>query len=456
MQLGNQLKEFVQNGSQEAFKEIVQIHLPLVWSTARRQVQDSHLAEDVAQQVFALLAQKARTLSDDVILSGWLYQATVHTASKVQRQEHRRTTREQQAANLMSDSTQESAWSQIEPLLDSAMSELDERDRDAIVLRYFEKKSLKDVGAALGINDDAAQKRLSRAVEKLRQYFAQHSQAVSATTLIAGLGVGAIQPAPAALLASITSTAVSSLPAASNLTLISWTMIKPVAATIAIVGLAATAVVQRNTNQSLRAELDETRTALAELNQTPPTNNSPHPPKLADESELLRLRAEVARLRTAATELDQTKADFASFREAAERAWQQTRQNQSPIISVASSNITRTVRYLQQAGLGLRMIAESKSDTEFFVDGKATPEFVKAFGNEAAVRKVFENVTLLVNNASEINRLVSEQPDTVVGYSTKATQDDEGRWVRSYLTADGSVTRLRHTSAEEIWEAAKR
>lgn len=452
MQLGNQLKEYVESGSQEAFKQIVQTHLPLVWSAARRQVQDSHLAEDVAQQVFALLAQKARTLSGDVILSGWLYRATVHTASKVQRQEHRRIAREQQAANLMSDSPQESAWSQIEPLLDSAMSELEDRDRDAIVLRYFEKKSLKDVGAALGINDDAAQKRLSRAVEKLRHYFAQHGQAVSATTLIAGLGAGAIQPAPAALLASITATAVSSLPAATTFTLIPWTMIKPVAATIALAGLVATAVVQRNTNQSLREELHEARAELTALSQRPPANSPPPSSKPIDDTELLRLRGEVARLRSVTTELDQTKKDFASFRDAAKRAWQQAQQNQPPIITVASSNITRTFNNLKQVGLGLRMIANDGPETEFFIDGIIAPELIKTLGNETTAAKIFENITLLVNNSSEINRLVSAQPDTIVGYSTKATQDDEGRWVRSYLSADGSVTRLQHATADEIWD----
>ncbi|MBK7997868.1 MAG: sigma-70 family RNA polymerase sigma factor [Verrucomicrobia bacterium] len=450
------MKEYVQNGSQEAFKEIVRTHLPLVWSTARRQVQDSHLAEDVAQQVFSLLAQKAQTLSEDVILSGWLYRATVHTASRIQRQEHRRVAREQHAANLMSDSPQESAWSQIEPLLDSAMSELDERDRDAIVLRYFEKKSLKDVGAALGINDDAAQKRLSRAVEKLRQYFAQNGQTISATTLTASLGVGAIQPAPAALLASITATAVSSLPAASNLTLISWTMIKPVAATIALVGLVATAVVQRNTNQSLRAELDESRAALAELNQTPPTNNSPHQPKLADDTELLRLRAEVARLRAVATELEQMKIDYASYQEAAARALQQARQDQRPAPSEAKSVITRAVSNMKQVGLAVRVIDDSKSEADFLIDGKAAPEVIKIYGSDIVAGKIFENITMLVNNSAEVRQLAQEHPDPIIGYTTKAIQDDDGKWVRAYLFWDGSVTSRQHATPEEIWDKVKR
>ncbi len=351
----------------------------------------------------------------------------------------------------MTDSPQDSAWSQIEPLLDSAMLQLDERDRDAIVLRYFEKKSLKDVGAALGINDDPAQKRLSRAVEKLRQYFAQNGQTISATTLTASLGVGAIQPAPAALLASITATAVSSLPAATTVTLLPWTMIKPVAATIALVGLVATAVVQRNANQSLRAELDETRAKLTALSEAPPTSSVLASPKPIDDTELLRLRGEVARLRSVATELDQTKKDFTSFREAAERAWQQ-----APIISVASSNITRTVNNLKQAALGLHIIAQTKPETALFIDGKSAPELAKIYSSEISVDEVFENITLLISNSAEISRLVREEPDRVVGYSTKALQDDDGRWVRAYMMADGSVIRRQHATAEELWEAAKR
>lgn len=456
MQHGNLLKEYVQNGSQEAFKEIVQNHLPLVWSTARRQVRDSHLAEDVAQQVFSLLAQKAQTLSEDVILSGWLYRATVHTASRIQRQEHRRVAREQHAANLMTDSPQESAWSQIEPLLDSAMLQLDERDRDAIVLRFFENKSLKDVGAAMGINDDAAQKRLSRAVEKLRQYFAQHGQIVSATTLTASLGVGAVQPAPAALLTSITATAVSSLPVATTVTLLPWTMIKPVAATIALVGLVATAGVQRKANQSLRAELDETRAKLTALSEAPPTSSVLASPKPIDDTELLRLRGEVARLRSVATELDQTKKDFASFREAAERASQLSRQSQKPAASESKKAITQTMSNMKLVGLALRMIAESKSETDFFINGKAAPELANIHGIDTAAGKVFENITMLANNSTEIGQLARKDPDPIVGYSTKAIRDDEGKWVRAYLFADGSVTPRQHATADEIWDKVKR
>lgn len=453
----NPLQEFVHDGSQEAFQQIVREHLPLVWSTARRLVEDAHLAEDVAQQVFSLLARKAATLSENVILSGWLYRATVHTASRARRAEQRRLHREEQAvaAIAMNDSSSDSIWSELEPLLDDAMSQLDDLDRDAVVLRFFDKRSLREVGAALGTSDDAAQKRLSRAVEKLRQFFAQKGKAVTAGALIAAIGDGAIQPVPAAVLASITSSVVPVLPVAANLNLIPWTMINPVLATVAIVGLVTTAIVQRSANRSLRAELDAAHTALEAEKEKPAPQPLVEAQRPADDMELLRLRGEVARLRRVAVELEQTKREFASFRQTSVRAAQQAQSQQPAPISIAASNITRTVNNMKQMGLALRMIAHDKIESEFIADGKATPALVKAIGSEITVKKVLENVTLLVNHSAEIDQLVNNDPNRVVGFSTTAMQDDEGRWIRAYLMADGSVTRRQHATAEEIWDAAK-
>lgn len=126
------LHDYAKGNSQASFNRLVERHLPLVWTTARRLAGNAHTAEDVVQQVFSLLARKAGKLGKQVILSGWLYRTTCHIAARTRRGEQRRAIREQEAVIGMKDAHQDPVWLQIEPLLDSAMSSLDERDRDAI------------------------------------------------------------------------------------------------------------------------------------------------------------------------------------------------------------------------------------------------------------------------------------------------------------------------------------
>lgn len=164
------------NRSDEAFSVLVSRHLDLVYSSALRQVRDPHLAKDVAQSVFLLLAKKARTLKRETILTGWLYRTTRFIVSDTFRAENRRRAREHAAMQPLTISdphgaSHEPRWEEIEPLLDDAIATLNEQDRDLLLLRYFEKQSFKDVGRRFGINEDAAQKRVSRALEKLRAFF---------------------------------------------------------------------------------------------------------------------------------------------------------------------------------------------------------------------------------------------------------------------------------------------
>ena len=446
------LQDYARSGSQSAFTRLVERHLPLVWSTARRQVGDAHLAEDIAQQVFSLLAQKAANLSAEVILSGWLYRTTTHLAARALRGEQRRVNREQEAVLAMNDQHADSIWPRIEPHLDAAMSALDERDRDAIVLRYFENKSLKEVGAALGTNDDAAQKRLSRAVEKLRQSFAQHGQTVTTGSLIAAMGTGAIQPAPAALLALVSASTLTVVPVATTtLNLLSWTMLKPALAAVAVIALASTAVIQRNANQSLRAERD---TALVNL-QHERDNATAAPPAVVkpamDDKELLRLRAEVSRLRGTEAELARLKNEIASLHEALARAQTPPAPVPAPVESdQAAAQKTRMINNLKQVGLGLRLLANEKTPSVYLIDGSPSPELTSALGS--GVMKLLENVTLLVTDSKTLAIMGRETSSSVVAYSTNPTQLPDGRWSRIYLRASGSVKERQHNTAEEIWD----
>ena len=169
------LRQFTREHSQEAFTTLVKRQVNLVYSTALRQVRSPQLAEEIAQSVFADLARDAGKLKPDTILTAWLYQVTSRTAVDAIRKESRRQLREQIAVEMTNMNATANDWRQIEPLLDDAMAALDETDRAAILLRYFENKSLREVGEALGASDDAAQKRVSRAVERLREFFSKRN-----------------------------------------------------------------------------------------------------------------------------------------------------------------------------------------------------------------------------------------------------------------------------------------
>src|SRR5688572_23898837 len=205
------LARYARQHAEDAFAELVRRHLGLVYSAALRQVRSPQLAEEVAQSVFIDLARNAARLKPDTILTAWLYQVTRRTAIDVVRREASRQLREQiatgindmNAADLSRRNPMEADWTHIEPLLDEAMHALDDTDRTAVLLRYFENKSLREVGATLGTSENAAQKRLGRAVERLREFFAQRGVTVGASGLVVVISANAVQAAPVGLVLTI-------------------------------------------------------------------------------------------------------------------------------------------------------------------------------------------------------------------------------------------------------------
>jgi RNA polymerase sigma factor (sigma-70 family) len=208
---------------------------------------DTHRAEDVAQTVFADLARLAGKFSKDVMLGGWLHRRTWHVATTLMRNERRRQNRERQAAemNTLQDHP-EGQFERIAPLLDEAINQLGASDRAAIVLRFFEHRDLRAVGAALGSNEDAAQKRVSRAVEKLRGHFARRGIAASSTVIASVIAAHAVHAAPAGLASAVTTASLAGAAGSSSFglasTLIKTLLLKKTAFIAAGVILTATIV----------------------------------------------------------------------------------------------------------------------------------------------------------------------------------------------------------------------
>ena len=248
------LREYVERKSEDAFAALVARHVNKVYSIALRHARNPHQAEEITQAVFVILARKARRLGGQVILSGWLCRTAQLTAVTFVRSETRRARREQEAymRNPLVE-TDSDVWPQIEPLLDAAMAGLSEADHHALVLRFFDGKSMKEVGAALGGSEDAAKMRVNRAVEKLRLFFSRRGIVVSVAILTAAISVNSVQSAPATLAKMAASVALAKGATASTPTLIlikgvlnimAWTKIKTaIVAGVATLLVAGTATV---------------------------------------------------------------------------------------------------------------------------------------------------------------------------------------------------------------------
>jgi uncharacterized protein (TIGR03435 family) len=224
-------------------------YVNLVHSAAWRFTGNSHHAEEITQAVFIILARKAGGLRRGTVLSGWLYQTARLTAANFVKGEIRRQRREQEAymQSILTE-PEPAAWKQIAPLLDEAMGWLGETDRNAIVLRFFENKTARQVATALKLNEAAAHKRVDRALEKLHRFFVRRGVS-STTAIIAGaISAHSVQTAPVALAKSVTAVAVAKGAAASTSTLtlikgalkiMAWTKAKTAIVSGVVVLLAA-------------------------------------------------------------------------------------------------------------------------------------------------------------------------------------------------------------------------
>ncbi len=320
------LERYTRHRAEDDFTELVRRHLDLVHAAALRQVRSPQLAEEVAQSAFTDLARHAGCLAPGTIVTAWLYEVTRRTAIDVVRREARRQARERVATEMNDLHHSAADWSHIELLIDEAMHALDATDRAAVLLRYFENKSFREVGAALGTSDDAAQKRVSRALERLRDIVSRKGVNLSAGTLGVTLSANAVQAAPVGLVATISAGAVAGAglvtaatftsSAAVSTKAISMTLLQKALVSTGLVVAIATGVFQTRKNSALQRlnhdlegiaataneQLDQLRREREEAFRQAGLLRAEAQQATRDDSELLKLRNDVARLQREAKE----------------------------------------------------------------------------------------------------------------------------------------------------------
>jgi len=274
---GELLNSYVRDRSESAFAELVTRHIHLVHSAALRQVNgDAHLAEDVTQSVFTVLARKAPKLLAHTSLTGWLYTSTRFVAATIRRTEQRRITREQEAHAMNAifaqpDNTPD--WSHLKPVLDEAMHELEEPDREAVLLRHFQNHSYAEIGVRIGLSENAARMRVERALEKLHRILAKQGVALTAVALAGLLAANAVMAAPAGLAARVVSDALAGTVATGTLALL-WANAAAVLKTkFALVSAAAillgVAALVYETRGAATAQNNQAKVAVAVTNPLP-------------------------------------------------------------------------------------------------------------------------------------------------------------------------------------------
>jgi RNA polymerase sigma factor (sigma-70 family) len=456
------LARYTKHHAEDAFAEIVRRHLDLVHSAALRQVRSPQLAEEVAQSTFINLARHAHRLAPGTILAAWLYQVARREAIDVVRREARRQLREQIATEMNAMNATAADWTHIEPLLDDAMHALDETDRAAVLLRYFENKSLREVGATLGASENAAQKRLSRAVERLREFFAKRGVTVGASGLVVALSANAIQAAPVGLAATLSAASLASIATANGtLTALKFmisTNLKAGALGAVVVASAVTSVVMqhnsqakvRNSEEILRQQAVQLTQLQGEHERLANISALANGSSENNQDELLRLRDEVARLRSQTNNLASLRETRRQLEASLGMARQRTDGNISQPPGLLEEARAR-VGYCGQLALALREYAADHQ-------GQFPTNFEQAASFVSARLKNETNFTTsqfeIVYRGSETSLSKFAQPGSILLSKEKNPwKTAAGQWAKVYAFCDAGCVALSAADGNfEDWE----
>ncbi len=453
------LRNYAECGAESAFTELVQRHTNLVYSAALRQVDSPDIAAEIAQNVFVALARSARDLSPrlaaEASLAGWLCRSARNLSLNHRRDEFRRQSRERQAMEqLLTISDDAPDWDRLRRVLDDAMSELTEADYDALVLRFFQKQDFRDVGAALGVSDDTAQKRVSRALEKLREFLSQRGIRSTAATLSVVISANAVQAAPVGLAATISAAALagtavstSTLIAAATKTIAMTTLQKTLlTATVAVLAGAGVyeahqCVKLREQVQMLQQQQIPRTTQIQELQArlgqgTKQLASSINTGSEDNGMELLKLRGEVGALRRQ-TEVANERARVAEQKLADEHSAEvQFTQHETAVVNAT-----------KQLGLALRMyLADS---------GNQYPTDIGQLNKELGGKFSIDGIDLF-SLEYFTNSAANEGHSNMVEFRERlGRQSPDGRWRRIYGFSDGSVqTATSNDGNFDAWEKA--
>lgn len=448
------LKDYARNGSEAAFGELVARYLNLVYATAMRVMGgDAVLAEDVAQTVFIDLARNARKIPENVMLGGWLHRHTCFVASKLIRSERRRRSRERQAVEMNSQiDYSESNLAQVAPLLDEAINKLAERDRTAIILRFFEQRDLRGVGEILGASENAAQKRVSRALEELRGLLKRRGVVLSTAALGTLLATEAVA-APGGLALSISATALSAgASGAASLTLaklITMTKTNTAISGLCIMGgLGASLLIQNKAQATLReqqAAIEQQARQLQEGEKSAAASggNEVLQSELNSKDDLARLRREVEVLRS------QTNALVALQRES--RRLHDARKTPLQLVEASKEQGILLMNYARDWILAFHKFAKDN-------DGQFPSSFEQA---RSLLTRSAATETNLTSERFEIVYhgtliAISNPANTILIREKRAWSNYSGEsWMRAYGFADGHSEIHRILGVSTAAEAAK-
>jgi RNA polymerase sigma factor (sigma-70 family) len=442
------LREYAEKGNEAAFRELVHRHTNLVYSAAWRQVASPDIASDVAQSVFTDLARKAgslaRTWNDDASVLAWLYRSTRFAALKFLRDDQRRQAHERQVMENFDPASETSAdWERMHPMLDEAMLDLDEEDRKALLLRFFKSLDFRAIGQMLGVSDDTAQKRVSRALEKLRAEFARRGLTTSSLALSTALGVNAVSAAPVGLAAALSTAAIAgtTITTAATVTQViaMTTLQKALMATLVIASIATPLVLhqrstskQRAADEALRQQSDQLAGQQAENDRLAAALN-PGLPK-DQSSELLKLRAQAAHLRNQSNALPNLQAENRRLKAAVSLP---DREPSEPEKQEVAAKMAESKKWVMASYLYAR-----KNQGQF----PASLEQAASTQNPATdqMEIVYQGSLTELTNPQQVIVLKQKQP---VPYGN--------RWVKVYGFGDGHVE--MHTQVDSDfseWEKA--